>query len=219
MVIPLRTGATMRRTGDGPRAVVWLNGTVAAPRPGVWGASVEWLVRRIAPALPELSHFEVCYRIRSWREIESCIADGRAALAAVRAMGLVPSTVVGYSGGGAAALALAADPDVAHTIALAPWLPERLDPEGDLTGRRFVAAHGSLDGLPLIPGTKPPVSRAAIERLRTRGADAHHVMITGGLHQIAIRIGGRALPAPRAGAWRALVEAELRRGQVAGASR
>jgi hypothetical protein len=49
----------MRRTGpaDG-LPVVCVNGGAAAPVPGDWSASIEWLVRRLAPGSPRLAFHE-----------------------------------------------------------------------------------------------------------------------------------------------------------------
>jgi len=62
-----------------------VNGGTAAEVPGTWSASVEWLVHGLAGRLPSLRFLEVRYRIKSWRRLELCAEDGRAAVdAAVR---------------------------------------------------------------------------------------------------------------------------------------
>ena len=82
----LPTGAELRSTNAGSRvAVVCVNGGQAAPVPGTWSASLEWLVGRLAPRLPEVQFVELRYRVKSWRQLESCVADARAALAATDA--------------------------------------------------------------------------------------------------------------------------------------
>src|SRR5436853_323336 len=79
------TGAEMRRTGDGPTAVVCVNGGQGAEVEGTWSASLEWLVARLAPQFPKLAFAEVRYRIKSWKRMDDCIADARAAVREVGA--------------------------------------------------------------------------------------------------------------------------------------
>ena len=77
----LSTGAEMRVTGAiGECAVVCVNGGQAREVEGTWSASIEWLVQRLAPRLPELGFAEVRYRVKSWRRLESCVDDARAAV-------------------------------------------------------------------------------------------------------------------------------------------
>ncbi|HET6624675.1 MAG TPA: hypothetical protein VFG70_09095, partial [Gaiellaceae bacterium] len=76
----LTTGAELRRTGDGDGGLVLcVNGGQARELEGTWSASVEWLVRNLAPRLPELSFAEVRYRVRSWRRLDWCVEDAQAA--------------------------------------------------------------------------------------------------------------------------------------------
>ena len=77
----LATGAEMRVTGPtAERAVVCVNGGQGREVEGTWSASIEWLVQRLAPKLPELGFAEVRYRVKSWRRLESCVEDARAAI-------------------------------------------------------------------------------------------------------------------------------------------
>ena len=56
----LPTGAEIRSTGaPGWFAVVCANGGRAAEVPGTWSASIEWLVRGLAPRFPELRFVEL----------------------------------------------------------------------------------------------------------------------------------------------------------------
>ena len=56
----LSTGAEMRITGPVDEcAVVCVNGGQSGEVEGTWSASVEWLVRTLAPRLPELGFAEV----------------------------------------------------------------------------------------------------------------------------------------------------------------
>jgi pimeloyl-ACP methyl ester carboxylesterase len=203
----------MRRTGpaDGP-AVLCLNGGVAAPLPGDWSASIRYLVRRLAPRHPHLAFHEVRYRVRSWRRLEMCIEDARAALDAVTGGPPRPVLLLGYSMGGAVSIAVAGDPAVTTFVGLAPWIPDRMD-VASLAGRRVAVIHGSIDGRP--GGVSPRSSREGVERIRALGVDATYRLLPGALHALALGgPGGLLLPLPRARAWAGLVDDELRRFQA-----
>jgi dienelactone hydrolase len=211
--LALASGAAMRRTGSASGLpVVCVDGGTGNLRPGDWSASIEWLVRRLAPEHPALAFHEVRYRVKSWKRLEMCIEDARAALdEAVGASG-GPALMLGFSMGGGVSIAVADHPAVTTVVALAPWIPERL-PLGGLRGRRLAVIQGSLDGwLPGVPGVRPRSSRAGYERVRAMGVDAGYRLIRGAVHPIALRgPGGRPLAAPRAHTWAALVGDELTR--------
>jgi pimeloyl-ACP methyl ester carboxylesterase len=206
-VVRLPTGAEMRLTGSGRAAVVCVNGGQAAEVEGTWSASLEWLVRRLAPRLPQLRFVEVRYRVKSWRRLDRCIEDARVA---VRAAGADRTLLLGFSMGGAVAISAADEPSVERVLGLAPWIPDRLSLE-PLRGKRLDVLHGSLDRwLPGIPGVSPASSRRGFERARALGAEGAYELIPGALHGIALRAHrGPALPLPRAGAWARRVEAQL----------
>lgn len=215
-MIELASGAAMRRTGpDDGLPVVCLNGGTAAARPGDWSASIEWLVRRLAPAFPDLAFHEVRYRVKSWSRLEMCIADGLAALDAAARPGR-PAALIGFSMGGAVSIAVAGHPAITTVVGLAPWIPDRLSVEG-LRGRRVELVQGSLDGwLPGIPGISPRSSRAGCARIRATGVEASYTLLRGAVHPIALRTPwGGLLPAPRAGAWARSVAEALGRFQAA----
>jgi len=212
-VIELSSGALMRRTGSpGSPAVLCLNGGVSLPLRGDWSASIRYLVRRLAPCLPGLAFHEVRYRIRSWRRLEMCVEDARAALAAVTAGPPRPVLLLGYSMGGAVAIAVADDPAVTTFVGLAPWIPDEMDVLG-LAGRRVAVIHGSIDGPP--GGVSPRSSRRGVQRIRALGVDATYRLLPGAVHALALAApGGRLVPMPRARAWAGLVGRELRRFQA-----
>ncbi|MBA3348797.1 MAG: alpha/beta fold hydrolase [Actinobacteria bacterium] len=212
MMVELASGAEGRWTNrGGRRAVVCVNGGTAAEVPGTWSASVEWLVRRLGRRYPELGFLEVRYRVKSWRQLDSCIEDARAAVAEVRDAGAEGIALLGFSMGGAVAVHVAAAPEVRSVIALAPWLYPEID-VSPLDGRRFAVVHGSLDrGLPGVPGVRPELSQLGYERARDRGVDAVRTMITGAIHPIALRSPWGLVPMPRARRWEALVAEELDR--------
>ncbi len=184
--------------------------------PGTWSATLEWLVRRLAPELSGLGFVEVRYRVKSWRRLSWCVDDCRAALALAEDAGAQELALLGFSMGGAVAVAAAAQPRVTTVIALAPWIPDRLD-LSTLEGRRLAIVHGALDRpLPGIPGVHPSRSLASFERIRERGVDATHTVLSGALHGLALRnrLSGGVVRLPRAERWARLVAAELERFQA-----
>ena len=206
----LATGAELRVTGSvGERAVVCVNGGQQREVEGTWSASVEWLVRQLAPRLPELAFAEVRYRVKSWRRLESCVEDARAAIYEVGARRVA---LVGFSMGGAVSIAVAAEPKVEEVVGLAPWIPDELD-VSTVRGKRLSVIHGSFDRwLPGIPGVSPSHSRKGFDRARERGAEGSYTLVPGAVHGIALRSPwGKLVTLPKARRWAELVEAELRR--------
>jgi pimeloyl-ACP methyl ester carboxylesterase len=204
----LATGAEMRVSGSGERGtVVCVNGGQSREVEGTWSATIEWLVRTLAPRLPTLSFVEVRYRVKSWNRLDRCIEDARAAIAEARTG---RTLVVGFSMGGAVGIAAADERTVEGVVGLAPWIPERLDLT-PLRGKSLVVLHGALDRwLPGIPGVSPRNSRAGFERAEALGVRGRYTVIPGGVHGVALRApGGRLVPLPRARRWVALVEDEL----------
>jgi pimeloyl-ACP methyl ester carboxylesterase len=206
-VVGLATGAEMRLTGTGSAAVVCVNGGRAGEVEGTWSASLEWLVRRLAPRFRQLVFAEVRYRVKSWRRLEVCVEDARAA---VQAVGAERTVLLGFSMGGAVAISAADEASVERVLGLAPWIPDRLSLE-PLLGKRLDVLHGSLDRrLPGLPGVSPASSRRGFERARALGVEGGYELIAGALHGIALRAHwGRPLPLPRAGAWERRVAAQL----------
>jgi dienelactone hydrolase len=206
--VRIATGAEMRITGRFERAaVVCVNGGQAAEVEGTWSASLEWLVRRIAADFPHFGFVEVRYRVKSWRRLELCVEDARAA---VREAGAERTLLLGFSMGGAVAISAADEPSVERVLGLAPWIPERLS-LGPLRGRRLDVLHGSLDHrLPGIPGVSPTLSRRGFDRAQAAGIEGTYELIPGALHGLAVRSrGGRPRPLPRAHAWARRVAAQL----------
>jgi pimeloyl-ACP methyl ester carboxylesterase len=211
----LRSGAELRITGptNAQLGVVCVNGGQAREVEGTWSASLEWLVRRLAPRFPQLTFAEVKYRIKSWNRLEWCIED---ALAGIEALGTPRTLLLGFSMGGAVGARAAGEASVETVVGLAPWFPERISLD-QLRGRRLAVLHGSLDrALPGIPGVSPASSRRGFERARALGAEGDYTIIPGALHGIALRAPwGPALPLPRAHRWTELVADELTRFQTA----
>jgi pimeloyl-ACP methyl ester carboxylesterase len=198
----------MRVTGGGgAKAVVCVNGGQANEVPGTWSASLEWLAGRLAPRFPSLAFAEVRYRVKSWRVLDLCIEDARAA---VRGVGADEVLLLGFSMGGAVSISAADEPGVSRVIGLAPWIPDRLDLSA-LAGKRLDVLHGSLDRwLPGIPGVAASQSRRGFERARAMGVPGSYTLIRGGVHGLALRArGGGLLPLPRAATWARLVGNQL----------
>lgn len=213
-VTTIVSGAELRTTGDGPDAVLCVNGGGRAEVAGTWSASIEWLVERLAPRFPGLTFGEVRYRIKSWRRLDLCVEDGLAALDALEPR---RTLMLGFSMGGSVSVRLARESSVSSIVALAPWLPEQIDFSA-LEGKRLAIIHGGLDSpLPGIPGVTAKSSRRAFERARARGVDATYTLIRGALHGVAVRSpsGAGTIPLPRASAWLEHVAGEIERFQEA----
>jgi dienelactone hydrolase len=194
-----------------------VNGGTGKEVPGTWAPTLQLLVERLAPQFPQLTFVEVRYRIKSWERLTWCIDDCRAAITLAAGEGAEEIALLGFSMGGAVVVAAADHPLVTTVIALAPWIPDRLDLDS-LDGRRVAILHGALDRwLPGIPGVSPKGSLRAYERMRARGIEATHTIIPRAVHGTAVRQrGGRLVPLPRAGRWVELVGEELSRFAGAG---
>jgi len=207
--VKLPTGAELRVTGDvAEHAVVCIGGGQAREVAGTWSASLEWLVRALAPRLPELGFAEVRYRVKSWRRFEWCVEDALAAIMAVEAPHVL---LLGFSMGGGISVAAADAPAVEQVVGLAPWIPDELD-VSTLRQKRLTVIHGALDRwLPGIPGVSAAHSRKGFERALERGAEGRYIVIPGAVHGVAVRSPrGTLVRLPRAARWEALVEVELR---------
>jgi hypothetical protein len=117
--------------------------------------------------------------------------------------------------GGAVAIGAAGDPRVAAILGLAPWIPDELDVRG-VAGKRVDVVHGAWDRpLPGIPGVRPSHSRAGFERLLAAGARGTYVVVSRGLHGVAVRSHrGGLVTLPAGGRWIEPVSAALERFSV-----
>jgi dienelactone hydrolase len=204
-IVRLSTGADARLRNEGaPLAAVLVNGGTAKAVPGTWSATSELLAAELAPLRRTFLFAEIRYRLKTWSELDSCMADARAAVELAVAGGAASCLLVGFSMGGAVSAGIAGHDAVPAVLGLAPWLPEELELDG-LAGKRLDVVHGAWDRwLPGIPGVSPSSSRAGYERARAVGADGTYTVIPRGLHGAAIRSpSGRLVRLPR---WRAWVE-------------
>ena len=206
----LSTGADIRVGGpSGPDAVLFLGGTSRSELPGTWGTSSRWLADAARERFPERAVAELRYVVKSWKRLDLLEADTRAAVRLLVDRGAQRVTLVGFSGGGTAGLSAADEPGVTTLIALAPWLPQQADPP-QLQNRRIAVIHGTLDGLPFLPGTSPRASRAALPRLAALGASTSYTRLPGGVHGIVLAAPwGGIIRLPRAKRWRELVLDQL----------
>jgi pimeloyl-ACP methyl ester carboxylesterase len=215
--VPLETGAEARLRNDrAALAVVLVNGGTAKPVAGTWSATSELLAAELAPRHPGITFAEVRYRLKSWKELDSCMADTTAALELVDGLGARRALLVGFSMGGAVSIGVAAHEIVAGVLGLAPWIPDQLELDG-LDGKRLDVVHGAWDRwLPGIPGVSPAVSRRGFERARARGVEGTYTVLARALHGAAVRRpSGELVRLPR---WRAWVDqVDLALGRFASA--
>jgi pimeloyl-ACP methyl ester carboxylesterase len=204
-IVSLATGADSRLWNEGVSLVVVLaNGGTAKAVPGTWSATSELLAAELAPRFDDVEFVEVRYRVKSWNELPSCVADVRAALDETGSRGPRPTLMIGFSMGGAVSIGVADARDVVGVLGLAPWIPARLSLE-PLAGKRLDVLHGSWDRyLPGVPGVSPESSRHGFERARSQGVEGTYTLVPRGLHGAAVRRrSGRLLRLPR---WRDWVE-------------
>jgi dienelactone hydrolase len=184
--------------------LVLVNGGTSRAEPGTWSATSELLAEEVAALRDDVRVAEVRYRLKSWHELPSCIADAHDALDEVARGADGTVLLAGFSMGGAVAVAVAGHPAIGAILGLAPWLPERLS-LAPLAGRRFDVVHGAWDrALPGVPGVSAASSRAGFERALRAGAHGIYALIPRGLHGCAVRRpSGALLRLPR---WRAWVQ-------------
>ena len=156
----LSSGAELRVTGRvREAAVVCVNGGQAREVAGTWSASVEWLVRRLAPEHPALALAEVRYRVKSWNRFELCVEDARAAVAEV---GAPRTLLLGFSMGGAVAISVANEPSVEGVLGLAPWIPDALELDGPSVQLFLVGGEYRPDRMDTIG----PLAMTALNQVR-----------------------------------------------------
>ena len=211
-IVQLANGADARLSSEAARlAVIFVNGGSARAVPGTWSATSELLATELVPRFPGIALVEVRYRVKTWNALDSCMADGRAALDLVAR----PSLLVGFSMGGAVSIGIASDSNVTGVLGLAPWIPERLSLDA-LRGKRLDVLHGSWDRyLPGIPGVSAASSKRGFDRAQALGIEGTYSLIPRGLHGAALRRrSGAIIRLPRAEAWIAGVEQHVARFEV-----
>jgi dienelactone hydrolase len=212
----LASGAEARiRNNGAPLWAILVNGGTAKRIPGTWSATSELLAAQLAPRFQEICFVEVRYRLKTWKELESCMEDAAATLDLAQAEGAGDALLIGFSMGGAVSIGVAGHAAAAGVLGLAPWIPGQLSLDG-LRGKRLDVVHGAWDRyLPGVPGVSPNSSRAGFERAQALGVEGTYTLIPGGLHGCAVRASsGRLVRLPRWRRWVEQVGAELERFQT-----
>ena len=93
----------------------------------------------------------------------------------------LPTSLVGHSLGGRAALLAAGQPQVRSVVALAPWV-QPTDPSSGVDGRRILFIHGTRDRI-----ADPQRSRQLAQVLTRAGAEVTFVDVVGGRHAMLAR--------------------------------
>ncbi len=201
----IETGAELRYRGlPSSDALLFVGGGTGRVVPGTWCATNELLADALAARHPALLVAELRYRVKSWRELPSCVADARAAIDRLQRDGVDRVLLAGFSMGGGVAVAVADASPVVALLGLAPWLHPHFDLTS-LVGKRLDIVHGAWDrALPGIPGVLPAISRAAFQRARALGVAGTYVTIPRGMHGAAVRRASGALL--RLPGWRRWVE-------------
>jgi pimeloyl-ACP methyl ester carboxylesterase len=129
------------------------------------------------------------FRVRGWnagangRAMPDPVADAHTALDLLTARHPgIPVALLGHSMGGRTACAVAGRAEVVGVCALAPWLPEHEPLPSDVSGTRFVLAHGVADTM-----TSPVGSLRYAERLRAAGGTVMRFAQPGGRHALLDR--------------------------------
>ena len=131
-----------------------------------------------------LAVFRLLNSTRGWDAAHTPVDDVVWALDRLRErLGPLPTSLVGHSLGGRAALLAAGEDDVRSAVALAPWV---YPSDGDVRlppGRRLLLVHGDQDRV-----ASPDRSAEVARRLSSK-ADVGYVRVAGGKHAM-LRHGG-----------------------------
>jgi pimeloyl-ACP methyl ester carboxylesterase len=112
---------------------------------------------------------------RGWDSEHTPISDAAWAMGRLREqLGDLPIGLIGHSLGGRAALLAGDRPGVVSVVALNPWVYP--DDDADLTDRRVLVVHGTLDRI------ASPARARAVARNLSRTGDVELVEIPGGKH-------------------------------------
>ena len=123
-----------------------------------------------------LAVFRLLNSVRGWDTRHTPVDDVAWALDRVRdRLGPLPTSLVGHSLGGRAALLGGHLPGVRSVVALAPWVQP--SDVRDLGGRDVLVVHGTEDRV-----ASPARALAVAEALRSSARHAGFVSVTGGRH-------------------------------------
>jgi dienelactone hydrolase len=136
------------------------------------------IARRIARAgRRRLAVFRLLNSRRGWDTTHTPVHDARWALDEIadRLGGGVPTSLVGHSLGGRAALLSAGAPGVHSAVALAAWVYPS-DVASGIEDRRILMVHGERDRV------ASPARAKALAAALSRHADVRYVSVPGGKH-------------------------------------
>ena len=124
-----------------------------------------------------LAVFRLLNSVRGWDAQHTPVDDVIWALAQLRERfgNALPTSLVGHSLGGRAALLAASQPGVRSAVALAPWVYPT-DGDAGAPGRRILIVHGTRDRI------ARPANSEAVARALSRTADVGYVRVEGGKH-------------------------------------
>lgn len=123
-----------------------------------------------------LAVFRLLNSVRGWDSENTPIADAQWALVQLRERfgGGLPTSLVGHSLGGRAALLAGGEAEVRSVVALNPWVyPSDI---ANLSGRRVLIVHGTDDRI------ADPARSASLARRLGRHTDVEYVEVPGARH-------------------------------------
>ena len=179
--VPTQPRLVATRVPDRPEAAVLvLHGGAQRPgRPEVSPAQLS--VVRMLPIAHRIARggrlavYRVLNSFRGWEDGHTPVDDVAWAMRRLRELhGELPTSLVGHSLGGRAALLGGVEHGVRSVVALNPWV-YRTD-DADLTGRRVLVVHGTEDRV------ADPRRSAAVARTLARTADVGYVSVPGARH-------------------------------------
>jgi pimeloyl-ACP methyl ester carboxylesterase len=173
-----------------PAAVALVLHGGASRRGNMMVSPAQLSVLRMVPIANRLGHLDASrlavYRLlnsaRGWDTHHTPVQDARWALdrIAARHGKPLPTSLVGHSLGGRAALLTAGRTEVVSTVALAPWV-DPTDVASGLDGKQILIVHGSQDRI------ASPERSAELARRLSRHAEVSYVTVQGGKHAMLRR--------------------------------
>ena len=173
-----------------PEGVVLLLHGGASRRGGMRVSPTQLSVLRMVPiatriaqaARGRLTVFRLLNSVRGWDTSHTPVDDVAWGMEQIRARfgRPVPTSLVGHSLGGRAALLAAQQPEVTSVVALNPWVYVA-DGHTALHDRKILIVHGTEDRI------AKAASSAEVARGLSRSADVGYVSVAGGKHAMLRR--------------------------------
>ena len=168
-----------------PRGVVLILHGGASRRENMTVSPTQLSVVRMIPIANRIARmgrgrlavFRLLNSVRGWDSHHTPVQDAQWALRQIRyRLGQdLPTSLVGHSLGGRAALLAADEETVVSAVALAPWVYPTDVAEGR-PGRRILIVHGSADRI------AAPKNSIAVTRSLARAGSVSYIRIEGGKH-------------------------------------